>query len=757
MLSAIGAFYRATNEVTRRDFHTFTNYLLGKSNFTQALEWIPRVPAVARTAMEAAARSEGLNGFQFTERSLSGKIIAAGERAEYFPVYFLNPLAGNEPALGFDLASNPTRLEAIRKAKNTGKLIVSGRIKLVQETTKQFGVLAFLPIYRNGRSIETLEKRRKNLVGFALSVIRIGELVKQSLSKEPRFKDFSVTVIDASAQGKDRILYPYDRDAEGSANLSDAILQMRTGSHQWFDIPFGDRTWSVIFKPAPGIPSEPGPWLVFGLGLLLTGFISAFIYSITNRTDIVKGLVFERTEELNKEIIERQQAESELREARDGLEQRVEERTRGLSESEDRIRSIMENIVEAVIAIGKDGAIETFNPAAEEMFGYAASEILGENVSILAEEPERSEHDQYIENYHRTGKGKIIDVGFREVRGRRKDGTIFLAELAINEIRGGRRRKFVGTLRDVTERKRAEKTLQESEARFRAVIDNSPMSILLKDCDGKYLMANREWHEWCNPEGREIVGKTVDDFYPEEHAKAVKALDKEVLETGAPVVREHRTPRADGTEITTVLYKFPVIGADGSIIGIGGTNVDITARVQAEEARREVESRFRTVVNSAPMGISLKDRDGKFLLVNKTFGTWMDADPAEIEGKTFHELFAEKQAGEIESLDRKIFETGEESVDEAIRLFQDGVTRTIFTHKSPVRSATGGIVAVSTIMIDITDRKQAEESLRKAMERAEFANRAKTEFLAHMSHELRTPLNAILGYSDILKARCSDR
>ena len=309
--------------------------------------------------------------------------------------------------------------------------------------------------------------------------------------------------------------------------------------------------------------------------------------------------------------------------------------------------------------------------------------------------------------------------------------------------------------RDKLESRVEERTqeLQESEARFRAVTDNSPMSILLKDRDGKYLMANRQWHEWFNPEGKEITGKTVDDFYPEDHADAVKAQDKEVLETGAPVVREHRTPLADGTEISTVFYKFPVFGADGSVIGIGGTNVDVTARAQAEEARREAESRFRTVVDSAPVGISLKDRDGKFLLVNKTYGTWMDSDPAEIEGKTVRVLFSENQAGEIESLDRKVFETGEESVDEAIRSFTDGVTRTVLTHKSPIRSATGEVVAVSTVMIDISERKQAEESLRSAKERAEFANRAKTEFLAHMSHELRTPLNAILGYSDILQGQ----
>lgn len=125
----------------------------------------------------------------------------------------------------------------------------------------------------------------------------------------------------------------------------------------------------------------------------------------------------------------------------------------------------MENIVEAVITISEDGAIETFNPAAEEMFGYAPDEILGENVSMLADEPDRSGHDQYLRNYLHTGEGKIIGIGFRETRARRKDGTAFIAELAISEIGRGRRRQFVGTLRDITERKQAEEALRAAKER----------------------------------------------------------------------------------------------------------------------------------------------------------------------------------------------------------------------------------------------------------------------------------------------------
>jgi len=182
---------------------------------------------------------------------------------------------------------------------------------------------------------------------------------------------------------------------------------------------------------------------------------------------------------LRRDITERKQAELALSEARDGLENRVKERTKALSQkvkehrlaedalrvSEIHLRSIMENIVEAVITISEDGSMESFNPAAEEMFGYAAGEVLGENVSMLTDEPERSEHDYYLQTYLQSGKATIIGKGFREVRGRRKDGSIFPAELAVSEVRRGRNINFIGTLRDVTQRKETEKTLRAAKER----------------------------------------------------------------------------------------------------------------------------------------------------------------------------------------------------------------------------------------------------------------------------------------------------
>ena len=130
-----------------------------------------------------------------------------------------------------------------------------------------------------------------------------------------------------------------------------------------------------------------------------------------------------------------------------------------------KLRGILESAVTAIITIGERGVIEDINPATERLFGYSASELLGENVKILMPEPYRSEHDGYISNYVATGLKKIIGIG-REVSGRRKDGSIFPVHLSVSEFAADGRRYFTGMIHDISDRMHVEEALRESERRL---------------------------------------------------------------------------------------------------------------------------------------------------------------------------------------------------------------------------------------------------------------------------------------------------
>ncbi|MEM1269961.1 MAG: PAS domain S-box protein [Bacteroidota bacterium] len=131
-----------------------------------------------------------------------------------------------------------------------------------------------------------------------------------------------------------------------------------------------------------------------------------------------------------------------------------------LRDSEARVRAILETTVDGVITIDERGFIESFNPAAEKIFGYDEAEVVGKRISILMPEPYRSEHGSYMSNYIETGHRKIIGIG-REVVGQRKNGTTFPLDLAVSETRIGNRRIFTGSIRDVTDRRRLEQEILE--------------------------------------------------------------------------------------------------------------------------------------------------------------------------------------------------------------------------------------------------------------------------------------------------------
>lgn len=133
-----------------------------------------------------------------------------------------------------------------------------------------------------------------------------------------------------------------------------------------------------------------------------------------------------------------------------------------------RYRSIVDTAVDGIITIQANGVIDTANPAAERIFGYAADELIGRNVSMLMPEPYRSEHEGYVARFLTTGESRIIGVG-REVMGRRKNGSVFPMHLSVGEMRVGGRPMFTGIVHDVTERRRIEDELARIEARTRAL------------------------------------------------------------------------------------------------------------------------------------------------------------------------------------------------------------------------------------------------------------------------------------------------
>ena len=140
-----------------------------------------------------------------------------------------------------------------------------------------------------------------------------------------------------------------------------------------------------------------------------------------------------------------------------------------LRDSEERLRAILETAVEGIITIDERGIIESLNPAAESIFGYQAHEVVGKNVKVLMPPPYRDEHDAYLVNYLRTGRGRIIGIG-REVVGLRKDGAVFPMDLSVSEVRLAHKRLFTGFVRDISDRKRLEKeVLQISELEQRRI------------------------------------------------------------------------------------------------------------------------------------------------------------------------------------------------------------------------------------------------------------------------------------------------
>ena len=165
-----------------------------------------------------------------------------------------------------------------------------------------------------------------------------------------------------------------------------------------------------------------------------------------------------------------------------------------LEKSQNQLQSIIRNVMDGIITINESGEIQGFNPAAEEIFGYLQQEVLGKKLTMLMPEPERSSHDGYINRYLQTGQTRIIGVRGREVLSVRKNGEEFPMEISVSEMVLGGHRYFIGIVRDITDRKRAEQKIAHL-AHYDYLTDLPNRALLLDVLNHSVSLAKRNKHK----------------------------------------------------------------------------------------------------------------------------------------------------------------------------------------------------------------------------------------------------------------------
>lgn len=258
--------------------------------------------------------------------------------------------------------------------------------------------------------------------------------------------------------------------------------------------------------------------------------------------------------------------------------------------NDDLLRAVVDTAIDGLIVIEADGRIALFNPACERLFGYAPAEVLGRNVAMLMPEPDRSGHDGYLSHYLDTGEKKIIGQG-REVKGRRKDGTIFPFELAVGEYSGeGGRRMFVGVIHDLSKYKRSQQARRESEARFRLLVDSiTDYAIFMMDADGVVLTWNTGAQNLTGYTPDEAIGHTRDLYYTEGDRSSQAPANALLIaaEKGRYVNEEWRL-RKDGSKFWASVVISPLRDSRGELTGFVAITRDMSERRQADELREQL-------------------------------------------------------------------------------------------------------------------------------------------------------------------------